>query len=107
VPAVPEGRDHVWHQFTMRFPGERDHVAAGLAERGVGTMIYYPVPIHRQPYLRRLMPELEGLSLPVTEQAAQEVLSIPVHPTLSPAELETIVAAVREVATPMRGSAAA
>jgi len=105
VPSVPKGRDHVWHQFTMRFPGERDHVAAGLAERGVGTMIYYPVPIHRQPYLRRLMPELEGLSLPVTEQAAQEVLSLPVHPTLAQVELETIVAAVREVATPRRASA--
>jgi hypothetical protein len=51
------------------------------------------------------MPELEGLTLPATERAAQEVLSLPIHPTLSQAELETIVAAVREVATPMRGSA--
>ena len=101
VPLVPEGREHVWHQYTMRFPGERDRVAAGLAERGVGTMIYYPVPIHRQPYLLRLMPELERLSLPVTERLAQEVLSVPVRSGLTEDELSTVIEAIREVATPV------
>ncbi len=39
VPSVPEGRDHVWHQFVMRFPGERQAVIDGLTERGIGTLI--------------------------------------------------------------------
>ncbi len=54
TPTVPEGRDHVWHQYVMRFPGERQRVIDGLTERGVGTLIYYPVPIHRQAYLQAL-----------------------------------------------------
>lgn len=102
VPEVPPGREHAWHQYTMRFPGERDRVAEGLAGRGVGSMVYYPVPIHRQPYLRPLMPGVEAISLPVTERLAREVLSLPVRPDLTDGELETIAAAVRAVATPVR-----
>jgi perosamine synthetase len=100
TPQVPAGREHAWHQYTVRFPGERDRVAAALEERGVGTMVYYPIPIHRQPYLRRLMPGAERLSLPVTDRLADEVLSLPVRPDLDDADLDTIVDAVREVATP-------
>jgi dTDP-4-amino-4,6-dideoxygalactose transaminase len=99
VPNVPAGREHAWHQYTMRFPGERDHVAAGLTGLGVGSLIYYPIPIHQQPYLRRLAPDLE-VRLPVTERLAAEVLSIPVRPDLTEEELRTVVGAVREVATP-------
>ena len=56
TPLVPEGREHVWHQYTMRFPGERQRVIDGLAERGIGTLIYYPVPVHRQAYLQEFVP---------------------------------------------------
>jgi dTDP-4-amino-4,6-dideoxygalactose transaminase len=101
VPTVPDGRDHVWHQYVMRFPGQRDRVAAGLAERGVGTLIYYPVPIHRQPYLRDLMPGAAALDLPATDRLAEEVLAIPVHPALAESDLATIVRAIREVAAPV------
>ncbi|HET7678356.1 MAG TPA: DegT/DnrJ/EryC1/StrS family aminotransferase [Candidatus Limnocylindrales bacterium] len=101
TPRVPEGREHVWHQYTMRFPGERERVVEGLTERGIGTLIYYPVPVHRQPYLKRLAPESADVSLPVTERLSEEVLSIPVRPDLTEEELETIIAAVREVATPL------
>ncbi|MGH2467587.1 MAG: DegT/DnrJ/EryC1/StrS family aminotransferase, partial [Candidatus Limnocylindrales bacterium] len=66
TPGLPEGREHVWHQYTMRFPGERDAVAAGLAERGVGTLVYYPVPVHRQAYLQAFVPGAAELDLPVT-----------------------------------------
>jgi len=107
TPRVPAGREHVWHQYTMRFPGERERVVAGLAERGVGTLIYYPVPIHRQAYLQRYMPGAADLDLPVTNRLSEEVLSIPVHPLLTDHELATIVAAVREVATPVDLVAAA
>jgi len=101
VPAVPEGRDHVWHQFVMRFPGERQAVIDGLTERGVGTLIYYPVPIHKQAYLQAFVPGAADLDLPVTNRLSDEVLAIPVHPKLSGEDLATIVAAVRAVATPV------
>jgi dTDP-4-amino-4,6-dideoxygalactose transaminase len=99
-PEVPEGREHVWHQYTVRFGSERDAVAAALAERGVGTMIYYPIPIHRQAYLQDLMPGADAQQLPVTDRLAAEVLSLPVHSSLTDADVDTIVAAVREVAAP-------
>jgi perosamine synthetase len=102
VPAVPADREHVWHQFVMRFPGERQRVIDGLAERGIGTLIYYPVPIHRQPYLQAFAPGAADLDLPVTNRLSDEVLAIPVHPLLTEDDLATIVAAVRDVATPIR-----
>ena len=107
TPVVPEGRDHVWHQYTMRFPGERQQVVEGLTGRGVGTLIYYPVPIHRQAYLQRYLPGAAALDLPVTSRLSEEVLAIPVHPKLSAEDLVTIVRAVREVATPVDAAAAA
>jgi dTDP-4-amino-4,6-dideoxygalactose transaminase len=101
VPAVPEGREHVWHQYVVRFPGERQAVIDGLTERGIGTLIYYPVPIHRQAYLQAYVPGAETLDLPVTDRLSDEVLAIPVHPRLSEEDLAAIVAAVRAVATPV------
>jgi dTDP-4-amino-4,6-dideoxygalactose transaminase len=101
TPRVPDGRTHVWHQFTMRFPGERDRVHEALTARGIGSLIYYPVPIHRQPYLSRFMPSATEHALPVTERLASEVLSIPVRPNLSERDLERIIQAVREVASPI------
>ena len=103
TPGVPEGRGHAWHQYVMRFPGERQRVIDGLAERGVGTLIYYPVPIPRQAYLQEYLPGAADLPLPVTDRLSDEVLAIPVHPRLSQEDLETIVAAVRDVATPGAG----
>jgi dTDP-4-amino-4,6-dideoxygalactose transaminase len=87
----------------MRFPGERQQVIDGLAERGVGTLIYYPVPIHRQAYLQAYVPGAANLPLPVTDRLSDEVLAIPVHPRLSPEDLDAIVAAIRAVATPGAG----
>jgi len=101
VPSVPAGRDHVWHQFVMRFPGERQAVIDGLTARGIGTLIYYPVPIHKQAYLQSFVPGAQDLDLPVTNRLSDEVLAIPVHPKLSGDDLATIVAAVRDVATPV------
>jgi dTDP-4-amino-4,6-dideoxygalactose transaminase len=84
----------------MRFPGERQQVIDGLAERGIGTLIYYPVPIHRQAYLQAYLPGAADLPLPVTDRLSDEVLAVPVHPRLSQEDLEAIVAAIRAVATP-------
>jgi len=102
TPSVPEGRDHVWHQYIMRFPGQRQQVIDGLTERGVGTLIYYPVPIHKQEYLQAYVPGAAALDLPVTNQLSDEVLAIPVHPMLSQDDLATVVKSIREVATPVQ-----
>lgn len=94
TPVVPSDRTHVFHQYTVRVPnGKRDPLRAYLAERGIGSEIYYPVPIHRQEVYVRLG---YHLSLPEAERAAAEVLSLPVHPGLTRADLEMIVAAVNE-----------
>ena len=107
TPTVPAGREHVWHQYTMRFPGERQRVIDGLTERGVGTLIYYPVPTHRQAYLQAFMPGAADLPLPVTDRLSEEVLSIPVRPNLTDEELDQVIEAVREVATPVGATSAA
>ena len=72
-----------------------------LTERGIGTLVYYPVPVHRQEYLQTFVPGAADLDLPVTNLLADEVLSIPVRPNLTADELETVIGAVREVATPV------
>lgn len=93
TPYVPEGYGHVYHQYTVRVPdGQRDALRDYLRENGVGSEIYYPVPIHKQ---RFYVEELGyDLTLPETEKAAQEVLSLPVHPSLSQQDLETVASAV-------------
>ncbi len=95
TPVMPEGRRHVFHQYTIRVPeGRRDAVLEGLKERGIGTGVYYPVPVHKQRvYLERGY----RVTLPEAERAAAEVLSLPVHPGLSGDDLEAIVAAVNDL----------
>lgn len=92
-PKVSELATHVYHQYTIRIPdGRRDEFATELADRGVGSGIYYPIPVH-------LLPSFgEELDLPQTMQAASEVLSLPVHPSLSERDIERIVNAVNDVA---------
>ncbi len=92
TPFVPEGYRHIYHQYTIRVPdGKRDALRAYLKEHEIGSGVYYPLPIHKQPYYQELGYDL---TLPEAEQAAQEVLSLPVHPALSQEDLETVVAAI-------------
>lgn len=96
VPPVAEGAVHVYHQYTIRVPEDRDGFVAALKnEHSVGAGVYYPIPNHRLP---SLAPYAPGLDLPETERAAREVASLPVHPSLSQDDLERIVAAVNAVA---------
>lgn len=89
LPAVDLAARHVYHQYTIRVPEDRDGFAKALTEEfGVGCAVYYPTPAHR---LRSFALELD---LPETEKAAREVLSLPVHPSLNEADLERIVVAV-------------
>lgn len=93
TPSVADGYEHVYHQYTIRVPEGRDAFARALKEEyGVGSGIYYPIPNHR------LAPFKTGDDLPVTEEAASSVLSLPVHPSLSPDDLERIVEAVNKLA---------
>ena len=98
VPHVPDGRVHSWHQYTLRFATGRDRIAAGLRGRGIGTGIYYPVPIHRQPYLSNYGPRVVVTPQATSERLASEVLSIPVRASLSDVQIDTVIEAVREVA---------
>jgi perosamine synthetase len=92
VPPVAAGAEHVYHQYTIRVTDDRDGFVTALREEHqVGSGVYYPIPNHRLPSLAPFAP---GLDLPETERAAREVVSIPVHPSLTEADLERIVVAV-------------
>jgi dTDP-4-amino-4,6-dideoxygalactose transaminase len=95
IPQVRPGVLHVYHQYTLRV-NRRDEFAAALAERGVGSGIYYPIPVHRQKPFGAL--GYGEQVYPVSERLADEVLSIPVHPGLSDAEVAAVIVAVNEVA---------
>ncbi|RIQ19608.1 DegT/DnrJ/EryC1/StrS family aminotransferase [Jiangella rhizosphaerae] len=93
VPPVAEQATHVYHQYTIRVPEDRDGFVKALREEyAVGCGVYYPIPNHRLPSFAR------ELDLPETERAAAEVVSLPVHPALTQEELDRIVAAVNAIA---------
>lgn len=93
TPPTAPGAVHVFHQYTIRVVDhDRDAFAEQLSQRGVASGVYYPTPIHRLPSFRL------DLDLPATEIAATQVLSLPIYPSLTDGELETIVEAVNEVA---------
>jgi dTDP-4-amino-4,6-dideoxygalactose transaminase len=95
TPAVRPGVTHVYHQYTIRVAA-RDEFAERLKQRGVGSAIYYPIPVHRQKSFAAL--GFGGLSFPVTERLTEQVLSIPVHPSLTDDEVATVIGAVNETA---------
>ena len=93
-PAFPD-RSTVYHQYVVRHP-RRDYLREALARQGIGTAIHYPVPVHLQEAYR----EFGGGpgSLPVTERATHEILSLPIYPELTGDEVERVCRAVREAA---------
>ena len=95
TPVVRPGVTHVYHQYTIRVAG-RDAFAERLKERGVGSAIYYPIPVHRQKPFLALGHGDERY--PVTERLTEQVLSIPVHPSLTDGEVATVIGAVNETA---------
>jgi dTDP-4-amino-4,6-dideoxygalactose transaminase len=96
TPVAREGYGHVWHQYTVRVNNgkNRDAAVKQLHDAGIDTGIYYPVPVHKQQSLVGLIDES---SLPVAEQMADEVMSLPVHPSLTDEDLETIVEEVNKL----------
>lgn len=100
-PVVPPDRAHVFHQYTLDVGPRRDEILVALRAAGVGADIYYPVPVHRQAYIKA-----RGITadLPVTEAAAATTLAVPMHPGLSEEEIRIVIAAVRDA---VRAAAAA
>jgi dTDP-4-amino-4,6-dideoxygalactose transaminase len=80
----PEGFNHVYHQYVVRIKLRRDEIKNTLANMGIESGVYYPVPIHQ------LSPYKSGLALPATESLCQEILAIPVHSKLKLSEIKKI-----------------
>jgi perosamine synthetase len=88
TPTVPDGRTHVYNQYTVRCE-QRDALADHLEDAGIGTGVYYPTPLHEQAVY-----DDTDRSFPVAERAADEVLSLPVHPNLTADDVRTVADAV-------------
>lgn len=99
LPVVKEGRSHVYHQYTIRinndFPLTRDEFVQAVQEKGVGAGVYYPKPLHSYPHIEKLGFKLGDF--PEAEKAADEVVSLPVHPHVSDEDVQTIINVIREV----------
>jgi perosamine synthetase len=96
IPGTRPGVRHVFHQYTVRVPAglDRDDVAARLRDRGIDARVYYPRGIHQQPALTSGRGDAgrDAPTLPETERACREVLSLPVHPRLTRTDLDRVVA---------------
>lgn len=94
TPVIPSGRTHVYHQYTVDVGDERDAIVADLTAAGIGTGIFYPIPVHRQKYILE-----RGIhaDLPVTDRAARRSLSLPMYPGLSEVDQATVIDTVRAV----------
>jgi dTDP-4-amino-4,6-dideoxygalactose transaminase len=93
TPVVAPGNEHIFHQYTLRVE-RRDALQARLKGNGIGNAIYYPVPLHRQPCFADL--GYRAGSLPRAEQAAAEVISLPIYPELERAQLDYVIDTIRE-----------
>ena len=93
LPFVDPRAEPVFHQYVLRVP-RREALRTFLTERGIGTEVYYPLPLHLQESLQSLGYKLGDF--PVAEKAAEEVLALPIFPELREDELETVVDAISE-----------
>ena len=102
VPRVQEGCDHVFHLFVVRHP-RRDALQRALNERGIGTLVHYPVPVHLQPAYSSL--GMRPGDLPTTEAVCGEILSLPLFIGLEPEQQMAVCAAVEAEARALEGAA--
>jgi dTDP-4-amino-4,6-dideoxygalactose transaminase len=95
-PRVKPGYTHVFHQYTIRvtdgFRLSRDDVMKKLGDAGISSFIYYPLPIHQQPFYREIG---YSESHPIAERLAKEVLSLPIHPSVSSEDIHFIADTIR------------
>lgn len=94
IPYVTTNAFHVYHQYTIRVVGQdREAFLAEMNRRGIGSGVYYPTPVHRLPSFNI------SNELPETERACKEVISIPVHPSLTEQDLEKIVTVLNSISS--------
>jgi perosamine synthetase len=93
LPTCPEGRTHVYHQYTITVGPARDRIVEEMKQAGIGCGIYYPIPCHRAPYVLELGIDAD---LPVTDSTAATCMSLPMFPGLTEAEQDQVVAALRD-----------
>ena len=91
TPIIPNGFSHVFHQYTIRVPKNRDSFAERLSKAGVGNSIYYPTQVHKLPSFNT------SLTLPQTQLATERVLSLPVHPSLTSRDLKRVINTVNSL----------
>ena len=91
TPVIPSGFSHVFHQYTIRVPKNRDTFSDKLSKAGVGNSVYYPTQVHKLPSFNN------SLSLPQTQLATESVLSLPVHPSLSKRDLKRVANTVNSL----------
>ena len=91
LPLTAEGAEPVWHLYVIRHP-HRDALADALAQRGVSTLIHYPIAPHRQQAYAGMAAHLPAL--PLAESLSQQVLSLPIGPHLDETDIEQVIAAV-------------
>ena len=93
LPQEPEYAESAWHLYTVRHP-RRDALKGHLDANGIGNAVHYPMPLHLQKAYASL--GYKPGDFPVAEQAAREVLSLPMYPELTDAQIQRVVAVVRE-----------
>lgn len=95
TPAVAGDRNHIYHQYTIRISGNRrDDLQGYLKRKGIGSKVYYPLPLHLQGCFEDL--GYEKGDFPVSEKAAEEVLSLPIFPELESKEIDYVADAINE-----------
>ncbi|MFY8171958.1 MAG: DegT/DnrJ/EryC1/StrS family aminotransferase, partial [Sphingobacteriaceae bacterium] len=85
---------HVFHQYTLRINKYRNELKKYLADAGIDSMVYYPTPIHLQKAYQSL--EFPKGTFPIAEQLCEEVLSIPIHATLTDTEVDFVIEKIKE-----------
>lgn len=93
VPVIPEGFGSSWAQYTIKLGSseQREKVQKALKEQDIPTMVYYPLPMHRQ----QAFAQLRKRSCPVADKLCQTVLSLPMHPYLTDQQIETVCTALK------------
>lgn len=87
IDSILHNKSHVWHLFVIRFTSDRQQLQEHLTNRGIQTLIHYPIPPHKQLAYK----EWCNISLPITEQIHEQVLSLPIYPTLSDDDVDVVI----------------